>query len=128
MLQSGKLHLEECDFVPVDCPNRCGCKRFERRQLAHHFHMCPFQHALLTREGARRHAGESIHDHLLLIAKSNEQMLKDYRSHIKLSQFKNDGSFDEIISIQNADLASIKLTISSLKDGLQNLWKKRKFV
>lgn len=136
-LQNGKLHLAECDFMPVDCPNRCGCNRFERRQLAHHFQLCPFQHTkcsfeaigctsdtFLTREGALRHAGDSIHDHLLLIAQSNERMLKDYRSHIELAQSKSDGSSDEIIFAQNAYLASIKLTISSLKDGLQNLRQK----
>jgi hypothetical protein len=40
-LKHGKLHLNECNFVSIDCPNQCGCPKFERGKLRDYVIMCP---------------------------------------------------------------------------------------
>ena len=43
-LKHGKLHLKECKYVPIGCPNQCGCPKFEQGMLRDHVIMCPLQH------------------------------------------------------------------------------------
>ena len=86
-LKHGKLHLEECKFVLIGCPNQCGCPKFERGRLHDHVITCPLQHIncpfqaigcdseaffLRTEWSSRQgHAVSSLHQHLLLIAQEN---------------------------------------------------------
>ena len=137
--QSGKLHLKECGFVPVHCPNKCDCKRFERRQLRSHLQECKLQQvrcsfeaigcessALLVRKGAQKHTADNIHAHLLLIAKFNAKILNEYRSLATSACSKTESSkaFEETIYTQNKALISAKLTIKSLKLNIQEAQQK----
>ena len=139
VLLNGKLHLQECDFVPVGCPNVCGCDQFERCKLSDHMFICPHMHTAcsfeaigcntrmpLPRQAAQKHAYDYLSQHLLLVAQKNIQLLKDYRSFCASLQSESYVSVDheELVCSQKEALASTKHIIISVKDSLQELRQK----
>ena len=139
VLLDGKLHLRECDFVPVGCPNGCGCDPLERCKLSDHMLICPHTHAAcsfeaigcnmrmpLPRQAAQKHACDYLSQHLLLVARKNIQLLKDYRSFYASLQSESYVSVDheELVRSQKEALASTRHTIISLKDSLQEIRQK----
>ena len=132
---NGKLHLKECDFVPIDCPNGCGCKQFKRCKLSDHITKCPLQYIncifeevgcnterlLLRGEMTQRHALDNLHQHLLLIAQFNTQVSTENGSlftsfHSKYNE--NDKKNSEDICSQEEALKSLKCVIKSLENSL----------
>ena len=72
------IHLPECKYVPLQCPNRCGvtCKRGD---MEDHMKMCRLEEIVckfegmgcstkLPREDYEDHAAQSIQEHLKLTA------------------------------------------------------------
>ena len=141
ILKNGKLHLKECDFIPTECPNRCGCEKFERGKLQDHVGVCPLQHincpfqavgcttgALFLRtEWNQSHAVDNLHQHLLIIAKFNARALSDCNSNTTLINAIHEGGIKEnveIIHSQSEILESLKLAMKSLGDSLQEVRQK----
>ena len=139
ILERGNLHLKECDFVPIDCPNGCGCKQFERRKLSDHMLICPHTHTTcsfetigcdakqpLLRQAAQKHANNYRSHHLLLIAQRNIKLLKDYRHFCTCLQSKSyvNVANKELVKSQRETLASTKHNIKSLKGSLQEIQRK----
>ena len=141
ILRNGKLHLKECDFVPTECPNGCGCEKFERGKLHDHVRVCPLQYIncpfqavgcstgvlFLRTEWNQRHAVSSLHQHMLLIAQFNAHVLSECESNATLINVINEKSVkenSELICSQNGILESIKLVMKSLGDSLQEMTQK----
>ena len=136
-LQNGKLHLKECDFFPIDCPNKCTCKQIERYKLPRHMAECPLQYVscpfepigcntekLILRRKTQSHSDNNLHHHLLLIAQSNIRVSSECTSTLTALQSKwitNDKQTDESIPFQNEKLTSLKSTIAKLKDCLHRV-------
>ena len=137
-LQNGRLHLTECDFLPIDCPNKCNCTRFERRRLPDHMANCPLRSVscsfekvgcttekfLLHGDVAKSHAVDNLHYHLLLIAQLNTRISTECTSVC----FMNDDGIvqmkNEAICSQNKTLESLKSVIMSLELSLQETQQK----
>ena len=136
ILERGKLHLKECDFVPIDCPNGCDCKQFERHQLSDHILICPHTHiscsfesigcdtkVSLVRQAAQKHNSDCLSEHLLLIAQKNAKVLKDFQKFHTSLQSENCEDetkvHGELIESQRKALTSTQDTIKSLKEKLQ---------
>ena len=139
ILEKGNLHLKECAFVPIDCPNRCGCEPFKRCKLSDHMLSCPHTHTtcsfetigcdektLLVREAAQKHANNYRSRHLLLVAQRNINLLKDYRHFCTSLQSESYVSIanDELAESQRESLAATKCNIKSLKESLQEIQRK----
>jgi hypothetical protein len=142
ILGRGNLHLKECDFVTIDCPNGCDCEQFERRQLSDHMLTCPRTHincsfekigcdtkVSLVRQAAQKHASDYLSQHLLLIAQNNAKLLKDYQkfyTSLPESESRVDVTVvhDELVQSQRESLASTQHTIKSLKESLQETQQK----
>ena len=135
-LKHGNLHLKECKFVLIDCPNQCGCPKFERGKLPSHVTMCPLQYVncpfqavgcdsgalFLRTEWSQGHAVGNLHQHLLLIARENVQVLSECKSNSTLRNAIYEKSIKEnaeMICYQNGILESLKLAMKSLGDHLQ---------
>ena len=135
-LENRNLHLRECEFAPIDCPNRCGCELFERCRLSDHMQICPCTHTTcsfetigcdakmpLLRQKAQKHASDCLSQHLLLIAQKNTQLLKDYQKvYTSLHSESCVGVgvvYDELVKSQRETVASNKHIIKSLKENLQ---------
>ena len=139
ILGSGNLHLKECDFAPINCPNGCGYEQFERRRLPNHLLVCPHTYTTclfetigcdakmpLLHQAAQKHGNDYVSEHLLLVAQKNIQLLKDYR-HLSTSlQSANYASVanDELVKYQTEALMSTQHTIKSLKENLQQTQQK----
>ena len=140
-LQNGNLHLKECDFMPIDCPNRCGCEQFERCKFSDHMLICPHTHTTcsfgsigcdvkmpLLSPAAKKHASDCLSNHLLLVAQKNAELLKDFRQFcttIQSEDCRRSVTNDEYcIESQREALATTKHTIKSLKENLQETQKK----
>ena len=136
ILKNGKLHLKECDFVPTECPNGCGCEKFERGKVQDHVRVCPLQYIncpfqavgcstgvlFLRTEWNQRHAVSSLHQHMLLIAQFNAHILSECESNATLINAIHEKGIkknNEIIHSQSEILESIKLAMKSLGDSLQ---------
>ena len=134
-LKHGNLHLKECKFVLIDCPNQCGCPKFERGRLPSHVTMCPLQYincpfqavgcdtgALFLRmEWSRGHPVSNLHQHLLLIAQMNAQVSSQCESHSILRNaihIKGVKEYTDMIRSQNGILESLKLAMKSLGESL----------
>ena len=133
-LQNGKLHLKECDFMPIDCPNNCGSVKFERCKLAKHFQECPLQSmrcsfeavgcdkdSFLKRKEARKHQRDNLHHHLLLVAKLGAKTLQEYKTLSASVHSEIDRTCKEksISSHDYNSVESTKLAVESLKSNLK---------
>ena len=140
-LGRGKLHLKECDFVPIDCPNECSCEQFERHRISDHMLICPCTHiscsfesigcdtnVSLVRQAAQKHASDCLSEHLLLIAQKNTKLLKDYQKfHTSLQSQSCGGEtivYNELVKSQKEALAPTQQTIKALKESLKETQQK----
>ena len=139
-LQNGKLHLNECDFVPMNCPNGCGYEQFERYKFSDHMRICPHTHTTClfgtigcnmkvpqVRPAAQKHKNDCLSEHLLLVARKNTELLKDFRHHCALlssEDCKPKLSNGEHAKSQKEALSSIQHTIATLKESLQDIKKR----
>ena len=78
------LHYSRCEKFPLECPNKCGEKAIERRNLPSHREKCPleviaceFSHAGCTANLQRAkmvdHKRQSVEEHLAMASKTIEQ-------------------------------------------------------
>ena len=83
----GKRHYDVCVEYPLECPNKCGAENIKRRNMALHRDKCPlepldcpFKHAgcadPIPRKDMDRHCQESMQNHLLLVAKSQQELVR----------------------------------------------------
>ena len=140
-LQEGKAHLQECVFYPIDCPN--GCREYgkiERRNLAKHLAECPiqieecsFEHIgceskdPLPRKEVQVHSSRGIHNHLLLLARSNIKLYEECDiTHATLHSNHDEMMKEKTarIEAQKQELASLEQTIESLEADLLDLTQK----
>ena len=134
-LKHGRLHLKECKFFLIDCPNLCGCEKFSRSKLSdhlskctHQYTSCPFQEvgceAEMLREEMNGHANDDIHQHLLLIAQSNLQASSECESALVAFNINCDSSLKQSIVIDTIashkmELATLQLTIKKLENEVE---------
>ena len=138
-LQNGKLHLKECDFMLIDCPNGCGYEQFERYKFSDHMRICPHTRTTCSfgtigcdmrphvRSEAQKHANDCLSEHLLLLARKNTELLKDFRHHCTLlssEACKPKLSNGEHAKSQREASSSIQHTIATLKESLQDIKKR----
>ena len=78
-------HYQECDRFPLECVNKCGEVDIQRGNMTCHQEMCPlepldcpFEYAgcPIPRKDMDNHCLESVQDHLLLMAKSQQELLR----------------------------------------------------
>ena len=135
-LENGNLHLRECGFAPIDCPNGCGCEQFEHHRLSDHMQICPHAYAnclfetigcdtkvQLQHQAGQKHASDCLSKHLHLIAQQNTELSKNYQ---RLYTFLQSESCTDVSTVRNKlvrsqreALASTKHTIKSLKENIQ---------
>ena len=136
-LRNGKLHLKECDFFPIECPNKCNCKKFERRKLAEHISECSLQvvscsfesvgcctENALCRKDIQKHSDNSLHHHLFLVAQSNSRISSECSSALDSLQYQwreCERKTDELVPLQKQKLASLNSAIEMLEHDLQEL-------
>ena len=124
-------------FIPVDCPNQCGCPKFEQVKLHDHVATCPLQHIncpfqtvgcdsgavfLRTEWNQGRHRIDNLHQHLLLIVQENARISSGCESLSNLTTGVHQECIKEnteIIQSQNRILEFLRLGIKSLGDRLQ---------
>ena len=135
MLHNGKLHLKECEFFPVACPNKCACEKIQRCDLPKHMTECPLQSVrcnfesigcsteeFLIRRNIHSHSENNVHHHLFLVAQSNLNLSNECNAALTNLEFKwrnNDKQADESIPLQKEKLACLKSNITTLEDSLQ---------
>lgn len=138
--QDGESHLNECEFYLIDCPNGCGCDRFERRTLGCHMTSCPMQSVgclfeqvgcsadrNLARRDARVHSEKDIHHHLILLARKN---LATYEQcDITLASLRSSfsemiGEKEELVKLKKQELRSLEQNIESLEVNLFDIQQK----
>ena len=82
-----KRHYDVCQHYPLKCPNQCGAENIKRRNMALHPNKCPlepldcpFKYAgcadPILRKDMDRHCQESMQNHLLLMAKSQQELVR----------------------------------------------------
>jgi hypothetical protein len=109
-LKEGNLHLKECDFYPISCPNRCGCEVFQRSTLSEHLSKCtlqlmscPFHYLgcseVFLRDTAQMHAVDSIHQHLLLVARRNALAVSECKSILDVTRSNCDATLSDSTDI-----------------------------
>ena len=139
-LKDGKLHLKECDFFPINCPNRCGCEMFQRNKLSDHLSKCTLQlmscsfhdvgcSEVLLRDTVETHAVDSIHQHLLFMARQNALAASECRSILDVNHLNCDATLSEstdIIHSQKNFLQRLQSTIVSLEGRLHEIQQKIK--
>ena len=90
----GKRHYDVCQHYPLECPNKCGRDNIKRRNMTRHRDKCPlepldcpFKYAgcadPIPRKDMDHHCQENMQNHLLILAKSHEQLA---RKNEELSQ------------------------------------------
>ena len=134
-LHNGKMHLKECDFFPVACPNKCACEKIQRCDLAKHMAECPLQSMrckfepigcsmedFLVRRNVHKHLENNIHHHLFLVAQSNLKISNECvatSTELELKWRNNDKQAGECIPLQRENLALLKFNIAMLEDDLR---------
>ena len=140
-LQEGEAHLQECAFCPIDCPNGC-CEygKIERRNLPRHLAECPMQIVEcsferigckskdpLPRKEVQVHSNRDIHDHLLLLARSNIRLYEECDiTHATLRSSHDEMMKEKIAKIkaQKQELASLEQTTELLEANLLDVTQK----
>ena len=133
-LKDGKLHLKECDFFLIKCPNRCGCEKFSRSKLSDHlskcncqYTSCPFQEVgcktEMLREEIDGHTNANLHQHLLQIAQSNMKASLECKSTLATFSTNCETSLKQgidldMITSHKTELGSLQWTIKKLEDEL----------
>ena len=80
-------HYQECDRFPLECVNECGEMDIRRGNMTRHQETCPlepldcpFEYAgcddPIPRKDMDNHCLESVQDHLLLVAESQQELLR----------------------------------------------------
>ena len=80
-------HYDQCAQYPLDCPNDCGEKNIKRRDMKTHRAACllepldcPFRYVgcmeVMQRAHIDIHCQESTQKHVLLLAKSHEELAR----------------------------------------------------
>ena len=138
-LKDGDSHLNNCGFVPINCPNGCGCEKFEKHAISDHLTVCPMEVVKCpfenigchsehrTRKEIQAHSSKDIHHHLILLARSNiamfresDESLASLRLHYgRISQEKQ-----QKIDSQKSELANLEQTIESLETELVGMQQK----
>ena len=83
----GKRHYDVCQHYPLKCPNQCGAENIKRKNMALHQETCPlepldcpFKYAgcadPIPRKDMDRHCQENVQNHLLLMAKSQQELVR----------------------------------------------------
>ena len=85
--ESGRSHYDVCDHYPLDCPNECGAENIKRKDMSLHRDKCvlepldcPFRYAgcnthPILRKDMDVHCQRSMQNHLLLMAKLNQELV-----------------------------------------------------
>ena len=82
----GNCHYDTCQDYPLKCPRQCGAENIKRRNMALHREKCPlepldcpFKYAgcddPIPRKDMEHHCQESMQNHLLLMAKSQQELV-----------------------------------------------------
>ena len=80
-------HYDDCANYPMECPNECGDVKIKRRHMVAHRDSCrleplncPFKYISCTgkiaREDMADHRQKNMEEHLLLLAKSHEELAR----------------------------------------------------
>ena len=134
-LQNGKLHLKECDFFPIACPNKCDCEKIQRCDLSKHMAECPLQSVRcnfesigcstedsLVRRNVHSHSENNVHHHLFLVAQTNLKISTECSAALAKLELKwrnNDKQAEESVPLQKDKLAHLKSNIAILEDSLR---------
>jgi hypothetical protein len=129
-MRDGMLHLKECKFFLMDCPNQCGCEKFSRIKLSdhlskctHQYTSCPFQEvgckAEMLRKEMNGHTEDDIHQHLLFIAQSNMQASSECKSALASFNTNCDSSLKQSTIVDT--IASHKMELATLQSTIETL-------
>ena len=137
-LQDGESHLNECEFCPIDCPNRCGYDKIEKRNIGRHLVECPMQIVecsfeqvgcscgRLPRSEVKVHSNKDIHHHLILLAKSSIKLYEECDVTLTDLRSKVVKEKQAVIRSRKQELATLEQTIRSLEGNLFDLQNKLK--
>ena len=115
------IHLPECKYVPLQCPNLCGVT-CERENMEDHMKMCRLEEVACefsdvgcveksTREDLEEHTRKNIQKHLALTAAStNRENLQ-----LQLSLVKQEQKFQEIFEDFDLRLKEQKTKVQTLE-------------
>lgn len=75
-------HLQNCNKIPVECPNHCGVERMAQNKLDDHLELCPLQNVAcdytgcnskLLRKEKEHHNCINVAEHLELVSKNLQE-------------------------------------------------------
>ena len=109
-------HLQECKYVPLQCPNLCGVS-CDREDMEDHMKICRLQDVQcdfsdlgcddrLCRENLEKHSRQNVHKHLVLIGNDNKSMKVKLQEQEKELQMK-----DARIKEQDIALAELRTIV-----------------
>ena len=109
-------HLQECKYVPLQCPNLCGVS-CDREDMEDHLKICRLQDVKcdfsdlgcddrLSRENLEKHSRQNVHKHLVLIGNDNKLMRVKIQEQEEELQMK-DARFKE----QDIALAELRTMV-----------------
>ena len=121
------LHYSRCEKFPLECPNKCGEKAIERRNLPSHRERCPleviaceFSHAGCTANLQRvkmvDHKRQSVDEHLAMAGKTIEQQATTLQQQATM-QAKTIATLQHQISSLQLEATLVKQLVAHLKPG-----------
>ena len=123
------IHLPECKYVPLQCPNRCGVM-CEREDMEDHMKICQLEEIVCTFEGMgcsvkflredyENHAVQSIQEHLELTAAETVKTKQELQRKLQEQEQKLQEQ-DEKIGIQEQKLREQDALLKHLMEHFIN--------
>ena len=98
-------HFKECDGFPLDCPNNCGKKRIERRDMSSHLCACP-EEVVPCRY-------QSLGCKVRLPRKQMKDHLKEKDTHLDIAMATTSELVTELNKV-NSEYSVIKMQVDAL--------------
>lgn len=89
-----KPHYSVCPNFPITCPNKCGAKGIQRKNENTHRKKCPLEiiecpfsyancKSKILRKDVESHCQDNMPNHVLLLAKTHQELLKSHQNVLK---------------------------------------------
>ena len=113
-------HYDECGHCPVECPNKCPKTAMKRKDMKKHRQTCPLEPldcqfitvgctSKILRQEMDHHCQENIQAHLLMLLKSNNELVQKNKELVQQNQqltdrIKNlEGKDEDSFSLMGSD-------------------------
>ena len=127
------IHLPECTYYSLACPNRCGVT-CERPTMEDHLKICPlqeveceFQHAgcaeKFSREEEEEHMREKAQTHLNMMARASAKMSQEFQTKLQEQEkrfeeklFTQEKIFKEQLQVQEVKIQKLQKEFQKISE------------